>query len=79
MQPDPYASAALLLGQEDHARSLERDADFVRIASFVTRPGAPVSSSLIVDSGTPAFSASFACDQPIRARAALICAASTMG
>ena len=67
-QPDAYASAAIL-GDEDGAGGLERDADFV---------GAPVSNALIVDTGRPAVSASFACDQPIRARAALTCAASTM-
>src|ERR1700722_12907351 len=47
-------------------------------ASFAMASGAPVSSALIADTGTPAVSANFACDQPIRARAALTCAASTM-
>src|ERR1700722_8793461 len=47
-------------------------------ASFAMAAGAPVSSALIADTGTPAVSANFACDQPIRARAALTCAASTM-
>src|SRR6202453_2744023 len=71
MPPPPFLGMKTTPATSSAARILST-------ASFAMRLDTPVSNSSIVGTGTPAVSASFACDQPIRARAALTCAASTM-